>query len=266
MYHKVLGFQIDDCLEFTYSIALNKGKLVNSVVSLALILILCVNQLDICSLGNYYLFNFKLEQTYPYIVVAFICLLLILWYSTLGETTLQTSLFAYQRDWLNTGEWWRIFTAHFMHSNVFHFILNIIGLFLLWLLHGEYSTPRAFAINILLLCAGISLCIYIWSPAIFWYVGLSGVLHGIFAWGVVIEIFLKRKTGYLLLVGLIVKLIDEQFFSTSQFMSELIEVNVAIDAHFYGAVIGLVLGTISVYFFPSSLPKTFTTSKKMATK
>ena len=208
------------------------------------------------------MFNFKLEQTYPYFVVAFICLLLTIWYSTLGEITLQTSLFAYQRDWLDTGQWWRIFTAHFMHSNVIHFILNIVGLFLLWMLHGEYSTPNAFAINVLLLCVGISLCIYIWSPSIFWYVGLSGVLHGIFAWGVVIDIFLKRKTGYLLLLGLFVKIVDEQFFSSSQFMSELIEVNVATDAHFYGAVIGLVLGAVTVNIFPSSIPNALKPTQK----
>lgn len=194
--------------------------------------------------------------------MALVCLLLTLWYLIVSDASLQTALYAYQRDLFETGQWWRIFTAHFMHSNVIHFLVNIAGLVLLWLLHGEYSSPKSFAINILSLCAGISLCIYVWSPSIIWYVGLSGVLHGIFAWGVVIDIFFKRKTGYLLLLGLIVKIIDEQFYSSSQFMSELIEVSVAIDAHFYGAVIGLILGIVNIYFFTSTIPSALKAKQK----
>lgn len=182
-----------------------------------------------------------------------ICLLFTLWYSFSSVSTLQTSLFAYQRDLVDTGQWWRIFTAHFMHSNFIHFVVNIIGLYLLWLLHGEYSTPASFTINTLCLCAGISFCIYVWSPSIIWYVGLSGVLHGIFAWGVVVDIFFKRKTGYLLLFGLIIKLTDENFFSSSQFMSDLIEVSVATDAHLFGAIIGLILGIATVLIFPMTI-------------
>ena len=202
------------------------------------------------------MFNLKREQTYPYILIAFICLLLALWYSLVSESTLQTSLFVYQRNFIDTGQWWRLITAHFMHSNVIHFAVNILGLFLLWLLHGEYSRPKSLFINVLLLCVGISLSIYVWSVSIFWYVGLSGVLHGLFAWGVVIDIYLKRKTGYLLLIGLIIKILDEQFFASSQYMSDLIGVSVAIDAHLYGAAIGLCLGLVKVCVFSSSLPKT----------
>ena len=198
------------------------------------------------------MFKLDREQTYPYILIATICLLLTLWYSLISDSTLQSSLYVYQRDLIASGQWWRIITAHFMHSNVIHFGVNILGLFLLWLLHGEYSTPKSYFINVLILCVGISLSIYFWSTSIFWYVGLSGVLHGLFAWGVTIDIYLKRKTGYLLLLGLIIKLADEQLFSSSQYMSELIEVSVAIDAHLYGAIIGLIVGLVRVciYSFP----------------
>lgn len=194
-----------------------------------------------------------LKLAYPYLIVATICSVLMLYYALVGGTSLSGTLFAYQRDFFETGQWWRIVTAHFMHSNVIHFAVNIIGLFLLWMLHAEYTRPFYFAVNILILSLGVSLCIYIWSPSIFWYVGLSGVLHGLFAWGVIIDIYFRRKTGYLLLIGLVIKIIDEQYFSTSQLMSQLIEVKVAVDAHFYGAVLGLILGLVSVYLFPSSI-------------
>lgn len=202
------------------------------------------------------MFQINLARTYPYFVVAIICSLLTLWYLITGESPIQESMFAYHHDWFETGQWWRLITAHFMHTNVFHFVVNLVGLILLYFLHSEYSTPKMFTVNILILCLGISLCIYFWSPSIRWYVGLSGVLHGIFAWGVIIDIFFKRKTGYLLLAGLTVKIIDEQFFSDSQFMSNLIEAHVASDAHFFGAVIGIVIGIATITIFSESIPKT----------
>lgn len=204
---------------------------------------------------NKLLFNLKQKQTYSYLLVAFICLLLTLWYTLVSESTLQTSLYAYQRNFVETGQWWRIITAHFMHSNVIHFGVNIVGLFLLWLLHGDYVKPTSFFINIFILCVGISSCIYLWSVSTYWYVGLSGVLHGLFAWGVIVDISLKRKTGYLLLIGLVIKIVDEQFFSSSQYMSNLIDVSVAIDAHFYGALIGLILGLVKILGFSSKITR-----------
>jgi len=51
-----------------------------------------------------------------------------------------------------------------------------------------------------------------------------------------------------LLIGLVIKLVDEQFFESSPFMAELIEAGVAINAHLYGAVIGLGLGVINVIY------------------
>jgi rhomboid family GlyGly-CTERM serine protease len=120
----------------------------------------------------------------------------------------------------------------------------MLGLGLLWLLHKEYASSISFSLNFLFICLGTSVCIFIFSPNISWYVGMSGVLHGIFAWGVIIDMYYKRKSAYLLLVGLIVKLIDEQYFASSSFMAELIEVGVAVNAHLYGSIFGIFSGLI----------------------
>ena len=50
----------------------------------------------------------------------------------------------------------------------------------------------------------------------------------------------KEKTGYLLFIGVWLKIIHEQFFGPSDDIAELIGANVAIDAHLWGAIGGLI--------------------------
>jgi rhomboid family GlyGly-CTERM serine protease len=168
------------------------------------------------------------------------------WFAFLTNESIFASTFAFNRDQAISLNWWQWVTAHFVHTNFVHYAFNMIGLALLWFLHGEYATNRGYIVNFLLISVGISLCILVFSPDLGSYVGMSGVLHGIFAWGVIIDISKKRKSGYLLMIGLIVKLADEQWFSSSTFMADMIGVNVAIDAHLYGAIIGLLVGILTV--------------------
>ncbi|MFT4654417.1 MAG: rhomboid family GlyGly-CTERM serine protease [Patiriisocius sp.] len=185
-------------------------------------------------------------QNLPYALTMTISTLLYLWYGFLSDVSVNDSVLAFHREQAIAGNWWQWISAHFMHNNFIHYGVNMIGLVLLWLLHGEYASVKSFSLNFVLMSVSISLCIYFLSPSLIWYVGMSGVLHGLLAWGVAIDIYLKRKTGYLLFVGLVIKLVDEQFFASSSFMASLIEVGVAIDAHLYGAIIGLFLGVFSV--------------------
>ncbi len=188
-----------------------------------------------------FLSNVKIQYL-PYVVIGIISTVLMIIYNVSDWANINDSLWVFERTHIKNGELWRLITGHFLHTNVYHFVMNIIGLVLLCLLHGEYASTRTFAFNVVILCVATSIAIYFFSENIIWYVGLSGILHGIFAWGVIIDIKLKRKSGYILLVGLIIKLFDEQFLESSTFMANLIEANVAVDAHLYGAVAGLILG------------------------
>lgn len=194
-------------------------------------------------------------QNGPYAIAFLISTLLYVWYGFVSEVSIFDSSLAFARQQAVTGSWWQWLSAHFVHSNFVHYLVNMIGLGLLWMLHGEYASAKSFVVNFVIIALGISVGIYLFSPSLGWYVGMSGVLHGLFAWGVVIDIYRKRKTGYLLMIGLVIKLIDEQFFSTSHFMADLIEVGVAIDAHLYGAIVGLVLGIIDVMYTRAKINK-----------
>jgi rhomboid family GlyGly-CTERM serine protease len=149
--------------------------------------------------------------------------------------------FTYDRQLIEDFEWWRIISGHFLHTNLNHRLLNILGVALLWALHGQYYQTGQYLLLFLILCLGTSISLYVFTPSLIRYVGLSGVLHGLFIVGAYLDIKHKFKTGWLLLIGIWIKVLHEQFFGASAQVAQLISANVAIDAHLYGTISGTVV-------------------------
>jgi len=156
---------------------------------------------------------------------------------------------SFQRELFIKGQLWQGFTGHFLHTNFNHFILNISAVILLWLLHGQYynfvNYTLVFGVSAITTTFGV----YMFSPEITQYVGLSGVLHGLFIWGACKDIQHKDKTGFILLVAAIGKVIHEQINGASESVAQLISATVAIDAHLWGMVGGGFIGLLSFYPF-----------------
>ena len=152
-------------------------------------------------------------------------------------------LLHYDRASLHNFEYWRLLSAHLLHTNEWHLLLNMLGLILLWLLHGDYANTKNLLIQTSVLALCISICLYFFTPKLNAYVGMSGVLHGLFVIGAMIDILLRKKTGYLLLIGIAIKVIDEQISPPDSDLQALIEANVVIDAHLYGVIFGIIVGT-----------------------
>lgn len=159
---------------------------------------------------------------------------------------LSSDLLAYDRSQLNHFQWWRLITGHFLHTNTMHLLLNLAGLILLWALHGHYYRNARYLTIFFMLCLGTSGGLYLFAPQMQWYVGLSGVLHGLFIIGAYFDIRKKFKTGWLMLIGVWVKVIHEQIYGASDDIAQLIAANVAIDAHLFGTITGCI---IILYFF-----------------
>lgn len=158
-----------------------------------------------------------------------------------------SSALIFDREAIANGDFWRIFTGHFFHTNLNHLLLNIGACALLWSLHGQFYSLKNYAWLVALSALGTSAGIYFFSPDIFYYVGLSGVLHGVFVWGAVKDIQAKEKTGYLLFLGVWLKVAHEQIYGASSDVEALISSNVAIDAHLFGAISGLIIVLFSVF-------------------
>lgn len=172
------------------------------------------------------------QQVVPVLVLCCISLLV-----CLGGDSLVVH-FDYARQFIIQGELWRLLTAHLFHTNTNHLMLNLAGLGLLWALHGEYYSY--FRIGAVYLITGlcIAIGIYMFTPELNRYVGLSGVLHGLFVWGACEDIRSGRKTGWLMLLGVGLKVLHEQIQGPDAELGAWINAKVAIDAHLYGAVSG----------------------------
>ncbi len=150
-------------------------------------------------------------------------------------------LLAYQRYLITDGQIWRLFTGHFLHTNSIHLLLNLAGLLLLWALHGHYFSNKRYAAIWGALTLGTAIGLYLFSSNLIHYVGLSGVLHGLFVIGAYYDIRHKLKSGWLLLLVVLAKVLHEQVFGAGQQIANLIEANVAIDAHLFGVMSGLLV-------------------------
>lgn len=155
-----------------------------------------------------------------------------------------SDLLVYNRILIEQGELWRLFTGHLLHTNGYHLLLNLSAILLLWALHGQFYQPINYSLLFVICALTTSLGLYVFSPDLHQYVGLSGVLHGVFVWGAVMDILNKEKTGYLLFIGVWLKIAHEQYYGASEDVAQLIGANVAIDAHLWGAIGGLLFSLI----------------------
>lgn len=152
------------------------------------------------------------------------------------------------REWLRyertalAAEPWRLLTAHLVHLGWSHLLLNLGGLALVWLLVGEYLGVRQWALVTAVSALIVSGGLWLLDPGLAWYVGLSGVLHGLLIAGAIAG--LGRRTGetatLLVLVG--AKLVWEQYSGPLPGSEISAGGPVVVDAHLFGALGGLVAG------------------------
>ncbi|NRA52641.1 MAG: rhombosortase [Gammaproteobacteria bacterium] len=145
----------------------------------------------------------------------------------------------FNHELISNGQYWRLLTGNFLHTNGWHLLFNLAGLVLLHLLFGQYFSARSLLGFTIINASSVGLLLYFFSPDITYYVGLSGYLHGLFVVGCLSEIDHGIKTSYLLLGAIAAKIYYEQTSGASAQMSELINANVAVDAHLYGAIAAL---------------------------
>ncbi|MFN3238029.1 MAG: rhombosortase [Pseudomonadales bacterium] len=150
----------------------------------------------------------------------------------------------YQREAVLAGSYWLFLSANVAHLNWPHALLNLTALGCLTVLHWRYYRP--FQLLALLFVCGLSTTIGLFAlePDIENYAGLSGVLHGLLAWGALQDIRIRQYTGWLLLLALILKLSMEIVFGPSETTASMISAPVIHTAHSYGALAGCLVFVI----------------------
>lgn len=154
------------------------------------------------------------------------------------------SLSQWQRGDILAGQWWRILTGNFTHTNFAHLAMNLLGL---WIISSIFR-PTAQMLMRALLVASLAVGIGNLATSMNIYVGLSGALHGLFGYFALREALSGRRSSWLLVIGLIAKVGWEQLFGASETTSAMIHARVAIESHLAGALSGLVLAVVETSF------------------
>jgi rhomboid family GlyGly-CTERM serine protease len=90
--------------------------------------------------------------------------------------------------------------------------------------------------------------LYWFNPELIRYVGLSGVLHGLFIYGAVREVRYYPFSGYVLLLLLVGKLFWEYINGPLPGSEEMTGGHVVVAAHLYGATGGFVAVVLTGLF------------------
>jgi rhomboid family GlyGly-CTERM serine protease len=151
----------------------------------------------------------------------------------LGDTV--GSLLRYDRGAIAAGGWWRLLTAHVVHLDLHHVLLNELGLVLMWALFAQDYDPIEWCVIVFSGALAISCGLWWLSPHVGWYVGASGVLHSVMAAGCVKHLAERAWDRWILLIGICAKLAYEQLGGHEPPLT-------VVDAHLYGAACGFAVG------------------------
>jgi len=118
-------------------------------------------------------------------------------------------VFVFDRVAISDGEWWRLITAHWVHSDLTHAVWDIAALLLLGIL---FETRLQWRLPLALLLATFGVDAWLWwgEPTLRYYCGLSGILNSLLILGL---FYLWRDLRHPLIlltgVGAAVKIIAE---------------------------------------------------------
>lgn len=141
----------------------------------------------------------------------------------------------YDRAALAGGELWRLFTAHVVHLSLRHALVNILGLALLWALFARDYSARQWLAIVLAAVVAIDAGLWLLDSTVQWYVGSSGVLHGILAAGTLAQLRRAQPEGWVLALLLVGKLLYEHFAGPLPFSGSG---PVLVTAHVFGVLGG----------------------------
>ena len=161
----------------------------------------------------------------------------------------------YDRLALANGEVWRVASAHLVHLNLYHLLVNLFGLVLICELQwGAMPLRHGFGLAGF---SGVAIGMALWwlHPELQWYAGLSGALHGLWSgcalYGLTSASLFRKfsvaasidliRSRFICVAGLMLlaaKLLLEYLYGPSPGTEHLIGASVVTEAHRYGALAG----------------------------
>ena len=147
----------------------------------------------------------------------------------------------FNRALVEQGEVWLLFSGHIVHLNWSHWALNMAGLAIVAFFFSSHASFKQWLTVIIVSACMINIGLWWWMPEIRSYVGLSGVLHGLFLYGALREIRFYPTSGYVLTSVLIAKLTWEFFNGALPGSEDMTGGRVLTEAHLLGAIGGILV-------------------------
>ena len=149
----------------------------------------------------------------------------------------------YERSAVLSGEAWRLVTGHLVHADMVHLGWNALGVLIVAFLFARDYSWRQWLVILGVSIATTDLGFLLLEPRLEWYVGFSGVLHGLMAAGLVAWLRTSRDAITWIVTGLFAaKLAWEHFAGPLPFTAASLELPVVHEAHTYGAIGGALAG------------------------
>ena len=162
------------------------------------------------------------------------------------------SAWRFDRTLVQQGDVWLMLSGHVVHLNWSHWLLNMLGLAIVAFFFNAHASIKQWLSVILVSACIINVGLWWWMTDVDTYVGLSGVLHGLFLYGALREIRFYPLSGYVLVVVLLAKLAWEFFNGALPGSEEMVEGRVLTDAHLLGAI-----GGMAVWLFEAIATRLF---------
>lgn len=114
----------------------------------------------------------------------------------------------YERE-LMTTEIWRVISAHLVHLGPGHVAMNLVAFVIMAAIFYPFLSVARMLSTLLTAAVGISCGFFFFFPDVEWYVGLSGVLHGLMLVGSWVWLKAGERLAAVLILGLVAKLVIE---------------------------------------------------------
>jgi rhomboid family GlyGly-CTERM serine protease len=142
---------------------------------------------------------------------------------------------------IKQGEYWRLFTGQWVHFGFNHSLMNALGLAIVQYTFLDGLPVRAWALVQAAILSAVAFGLLLFNPEIGVYRGYSGAFIGVLCFSLLH--FWKRAPWVALIFfgGLSIKIGLEHLPNYDVFyLQSLIGVAVAVDAHLYGYIMGIV--------------------------
>lgn len=159
------------------------------------------------------------------------------------------------------GEYWRLFTGHWVHLGINHLLLNLAGLLVTGLLFERHPPLGLWlgyvTLSPLIVSAGLLLA----APEVAWYRGFSGCLHGLLVFTALFNLRSDTRWSLVVLGFVAVKLVFENVLYPASGENPLIGGAVITQSHWLGALTGVIAGALVLFFTVSQDASENTASK-----